>query len=133
MKIVSFGDIHMAIEQMGKIAAELASANLVILSGDLTNFGGRTDAAKVVNAVKRYCPQVLALPGNVDRPEVVDFLRAEHLSLHRENRRLGELVVFGCGGSNITPFHTPLEYEDVELGVILADAYAGVADAPVQL
>lgn len=133
MKIVSFGDVHMAIAQMGKIATELASADLVILSGDLTNFGGRTDAAKVVHAAKRYCPQVLALPGNVDRPQVVDFLRAEHMSLHRENRRLGELVVFGCGGSNITPFHTPLEYEDVELGVILADAYAGVADAPVQL
>jgi Icc-related predicted phosphoesterase len=133
MKIVSFGDVHMAIAQMSKIAAELATADLIILSGDLTNFGGRADAAKVVRAAKRYCPQVLALPGNVDRPEVVDFLRSEHVSLHRENRRLNELAIFGCGGSNVTPFHTPLEYEDVELGVILADAYAGVADVPVQL
>jgi len=32
MKIVSFGDVHMAIAQMGKIATELASADLVILS-----------------------------------------------------------------------------------------------------
>ena len=76
---------------------------------------------------------MLALPGNVDKPDVLDFLQAEHVSLHRENRRLDELAIFGCGGSNITPFHTPLEYEDAELGTMLADAYAGVGDAPVHL
>lgn len=43
MKIVSFGDVHMAISPMAKIAVELATADLVILSGDLTNFGGRTE------------------------------------------------------------------------------------------
>lgn len=39
MKIVSFGDAHMAIGQMNKIALELATSDLVILSGDLTTFG----------------------------------------------------------------------------------------------
>ena len=90
MKIVAFGDVHMSTAQMSKIALELASADLIILSGDLTNFGGRADAAKVVYAAKSYCPQVLALPGNVDQPEVLDFLQTEHVSLHGEHRRLGE-------------------------------------------
>jgi uncharacterized protein len=133
MKIVSFGDVHMAIAQMQKIALELASADLIILSGDLTNFGGRVDAAKVLQAARTYCRQVLALPGNVDQPEVLDFLQAEQVSLHREHRCVDELSIFGCGGSNITPFHTPLEYEDAALGVILADAHKGVTEAPLQL
>lgn len=133
MKIVSFGDVHMAIPQMRKIAVELATTDLILLSGDLTNFGGRADAEKVVSAAKSYCPHVLALPGNVDKPDVLDFLQAEQISLHRESRDLGELAVFGCGGSNITPFHTPLEFEDAELGAMLADAYAEVKDAPVRL
>ena len=133
MKIVSFGDVHMAIAQMSKIAVELASADLIILSGDLTNFGGRADAAKVVHTAKRYCPHVLALPGNVDQLEVLDVLQAEQVSLHGEHRRVGELMIFGCGGSNITPFHTPLEYGDGELGAMLTDAYVGVAEAPLQL
>ncbi len=133
MKIVSFGDVHMAIAQMNKIAVELASADLLLLSGDLTNFGGRAEAAKVVHAAQHYCPQVLALPGNVDRPEVIDFLQDEQVHLHRTSRRVGEIVFFGCGGSNITPFRTPLEYQDEELGAILADAYRGVAEVPVQL
>jgi uncharacterized protein len=133
MKIVSFGDVHMAIGQMSKIAVELASADLIILSGDLTNFGGAADAAQVITAARRYCPQVLALPGNVDRPDVLDFLQAEHVSLHRQSRRIRQLALFGCGGSNITPFCTPLEYTDGELGSMLADAYVGANDAPIQL
>lgn len=133
MKIVSFGDIHMAIAQMAKIAVELSTADLIILSGDLTNFGGSADAAKVVNAARTYCPAVLALPGNLDQPEVIDFLRAEQIALHGESRRWGELGLFGCGGSNLTPFHTPLEYQDEELGAILEQAYTGVTDAPLRL
>lgn len=133
MKIVSFGDVHMAIGHMRKIAVELATADLIILSGDLTNFGGTVDAAQVLNAARRYCPHVLALPGNVDQPEVMDFLYAEQVNLHRQNRLIGQLALFGCGGSNITPFRTPLEYTDGELRAMLAEAYVGVNDIPVKL
>jgi hypothetical protein len=133
MKIVSFGDIHMAIRRMARIALELSTADLIILSGDLTNFGGAAEARQVVDAVRSYCPTVLALPGNLDRPEVIEFLRAEHIGFHGESRRLGDLGLFGCGGSNLTPFHTPLEYGDEELAAILAQAYTNVADAPLQL
>jgi len=133
MKIVSFGDVHMAIGQMRKIAVELSTADLLILSGDLTNFGGVADTTKVLTAARSYCSAVLALPGNLDRPEVIGFLRAENVALHGESRRIGQLGLFGCGGSNITPFHSPLQYQDAQLGEVLAQAYTGVADAPVQL
>jgi Icc-related predicted phosphoesterase len=133
MKIVSFGDVHMAIGQMNKIALELATADLLVLSGDLTNFGGIADTTKVLTAARSYCSTVLALPGNLDRPEVIGFLGAENVALHGESRRIDQLGLFGCGGSNITPFHTPLEYQDEQLGEVLAQAYAGVADAPLQL
>ena len=133
MKIVSFGDIHMAIRQMSKIAADLSTADLIILSGDLTNFGGPTEAAIVVQAARRYCSVVLALPGNLDRPEVIKFLQTEQISLHGECRRVGQLGIFGCGGTNLTPFHTPLEYQDNELGTLLLQAHANVTSTPLQL
>jgi hypothetical protein len=133
MKIVSFGDVHMAFGHMAKIAAELTTADLLILSGDLTNFGGRDEASKVLSAARSYCPDVLALPGNLDRPDVIDFLKSEHAALHGESQWVNRLGIFGCGGSNITPFQTPLEYQDEELGAILARAHRKVANAPVQL
>jgi len=133
MKIVSFGDIHMAIHQMEKIAAEVATANLIILCGDLTHFGGCAEAKRVLDVARSYCPTVLAVPGNVDHPEVISLLQEEGASLHGQSRYLDDLGVFGCGGSNITPFRTPLEYRDEELGVILAQAHAEVVTAPMQL
>lgn len=133
MKIVSFGDVHMAVKPMAKIAVELLTADLIILSGDLTNCGGCAEAKQVLDAARSYCPAVLALPGNLDRPEVIEFLQNEQAALHGRHRRIDNLGVFGCGGSNITPFHTPLEYHDEELGAILAHAYTDVADAPLQL
>ena len=133
MNIVSFGDVHMAVSPMAKIAVELATADLVILSGDLTNFGGCADVRRVLAAVRSYCPAVLALPGNLDRPEVVHFLHNEEIDLHGTHRRFENLEIFGCGGSNITPFHTPLEYQDEELGTLLAQAVAEVSEAPWRL
>jgi Icc-related predicted phosphoesterase len=130
MRIVSFGDIHMSLRNIERLAPELAAADLVILSGDLTNFGGRDDAAQVLAATRRHARQVLALSGNLDQLDVMDFLREQGISLHGEFRQVGRLGIFGCGGSNLTPFHTPTELTDEEIGVLLERGYAGVAQAP---
>lgn len=133
MKLLAFGDIHMATGQLDRIAQELKTADLVVLSGDLTNFGGSRAARTVIEGVRRYCATVLALPGNLDRPEVIEYLRGERISLHGENHRIGDLDLFGCGGSNPTPFRTPLEYEEEALQAILTQAHAQTTGAPVQI
>jgi len=133
MRIVSFGDIHMSLRTIDQLAPELAAADLAILSGDLTNFGGSTAAAQVLAATRRHTRTVLAVSGNLDQLDVIDFLRDEGVSLHGESRRLDDLGIFGCGGSNPTPFHTPTELSDEEIGLLLERGYAGVADAPHRL
>jgi Icc-related predicted phosphoesterase len=130
MRIVSFGDVHMSLRNIERLAPELRTADLVILSGDLTNFGGRDEAAQVLAATRQHARQVLAVSGNLDQLEVIDFLRDEGISLHGESRRFGDLGIFGCGGSNRTPFHTPTELSDEEIGLLLERGYAGVAQAP---
>jgi Icc-related predicted phosphoesterase len=133
MRIVSFGDIHMSLRSIERLAPELRAADLVILSGDLTNFGGADDAEKVMAATRQHARAVLAVSGNLDQPEVLDFLRAQGVSLHGEARRFGDLGIFGCGGSNLTPFRTPTELSEDELAAVLDRAWALVADAPLVL
>jgi Icc-related predicted phosphoesterase len=133
MRIISFGDVHMSLRNIERLAPELAAADLVILSGDLTNFAGRDDAAAVLDAATRHAREVLAVSGNLDRREVIDFLRERRVSLHGESRRYGDLGIFGCGGSNLTPFRTPTELSDDEIEAVLESAHAGVADAPRRL
>ena len=133
MRFVCFGDIHMALRPIERMAPLLAGADAAILTGDLTNFGDPPDAFRVVDAVRARCPTVWAVTGNLDMAWVIDAFRDAGISLHGEARRVGDLGIFGCGGSNVTPMDTPTELEEHELAGVLEQAHAGVADAPRRL
>ena len=49
MKIISFGDVHMATRNLDRMGEVMRDCDLVIVSGDLTNFGGVEDARKVIS------------------------------------------------------------------------------------
>lgn len=133
MRIVSFGDIHMALGAIERLRSELQQADLVLLSGDLTNFGGPQESAQVLAATRRYARQVFAVSGNLDRPAVIDFLRMEGISLHGGAYAVGDIGVFGCGGSNVTPFHTPTELSENQISQLLQRGYAAVTQAPKKI
>jgi Icc-related predicted phosphoesterase len=126
MKIISFGDVHMATENLERMSGVIGPDDTVIISGDLTNFGGESDAAKVLAAVRRACRRVLAVPGNLDRPEVISFLEREEVALHGRGVLVDGLAVFGCGGSNVTPFKTPFELSEDEIYQTLMRGYREV-------
>ena len=126
MKIVSFGDVHMATRNLARMAEVLRHTDLIIVSGDLTNFGGIDDARKVLDEVRGACPRVLALPGNLDRREVTPFLEAEGIALHGKGVVVDGVGIFGCGGSNITPFKTPTELTEDEIYETLRRGYTTV-------
>jgi Icc-related predicted phosphoesterase len=133
MRFVCFGDIHMAFGAIARLAPELVAADVAILTGDLTNFGDPPDAVQIVEAVRRHCPTVLAVTGNLDMPTIIETFRDAGISLHGVGRRFGGLGVFGCGGSNITPMDTPTELEEGEITAVLERAHEAVADAPRRL
>ncbi|MGH7836474.1 MAG: metallophosphoesterase family protein [Candidatus Binataceae bacterium] len=128
MKIVSFGDVHMATRNLQRMDAVMRDTDLVIVSGDLTNFGGADDARKVIDEVRRVCPQVLAVPGNLDQREVFPWLETERIALHGRGVIAGGVAIFGCGGSNLTPFGTPSEFSEAEIYDALHRGYAEVRD-----
>jgi len=127
MKIVSFGDVHMATSNLARMGDVLQDTDLVIVSGDLTNFGGADDAGRVIGAVQRACPHVLALPGNLDKREVIPYLDESGVGFHGHGSVIGGVAIFGCGGSNITPFKTPTEFTEDEIADTLERGYAEVA------
>jgi len=133
VRLVCFGDVHMALHAIERLAPALRAADVAILTGDITNFGEPSDAFRVVDAVRAHCPTVWAVTGNLDMAWVIDAFRDAGISLHGEARRVGDLGIFGCGGSNVTPMDTPTELEEHELAGVLEQAHAGVADAPRRL
>jgi Icc-related predicted phosphoesterase len=128
VKIVSFGDVHMATRNLDRMGDVMRDTDLVIISGDLTNFGGRAEAGKVLSDVRRACPNVLALSGNLDRLEVIPFLVEEGVALHGKGTVVSGVGIFGCGGSNITPFATPTELTEDEIYATLRAGYEQVRE-----
>jgi uncharacterized protein len=126
MKIVSFGDVHMATRNLQRMDAVMRDTDLIIVSGDLTNFGGIDDAGKVLNDVRGACGHVLALPGNLDTRAVIPFLEREGVALHGRGVVIDGVAIFGCGGSNITPFKTPTELTEDEIYETLMRGYGEV-------
>jgi Icc-related predicted phosphoesterase len=78
--------------------------------------------------VRAACKQVLAVPGNLDRSEVFPFLERAGIALHGRGLTVGGVGIFGCGGSNITPFRTPSEFTEDEIYDALMRGYGQVRD-----
>lgn len=129
---IAIGDIHDKIDNLAKIP-ELNKASGIIITGDLTNCGNATAAERIMAIAEQYGLPVLAQPGNMDLAEVNGWLERTGHNLHDHMHELTpELAVFGIGGSNITPFHTPTEFSEEEYGAWLESLWKEAAKYPRQ-
>lgn len=133
MQMMAFGDIHEYLHTLEPLEAALRQADLVLVSGDLTRWRGPTTAAKVLDAIARFNPHILAQVGNTDTWETHQYLEQCGISLHGRGYRFGPLGIFGVGGSNQTPFYSPTEFSEEELADTLLAGYTMVQDAPYKL
>jgi Icc-related predicted phosphoesterase len=123
MKIIAFGDIHMATAETGRIPG-IREADLIILNGDLTNYGGTAEVRSVLDDIMKINPNVLAQFGNLDGGDVNDYLEELGINLHGQARLVqGEVCLIGVGGSNFTPFNTPSEFPEKEISNLANKAF----------
>ncbi len=132
MRIIAFGDIHMDYKCIEEIP-NIEDADLVIITGDLTNYGGVGEAELVLKTVEQLNRNILAIHGNLDLPSVANYLMKKGISLHKTGKIIDNVGFMGVGGSNPTPFDTPSEYSEEELRQIVTTAYSFVKDAPVKI
>lgn len=109
---IAIGDIHDDADNLAKIP-NLSEAAAIIITGDLTNYGNSEKAKKILSLIEQYGVPVMAQIGNMDLPEVNEWLEKNALNLHTHVRELTpDTAIFGLGGSNITPMHTPSEFTE---------------------
>ncbi len=133
MQIMAFGDVHEYIHALERLSTPLQTADLVLISGDLTRWRGPDTAAKVLTAVQQHNPNLLAQVGNTDSWETHRYLDDLGINLHAQGHRFGDLGVFGVGGSNPTPFYTPTEFSEAELADFLMAGYEAVQEASYKI
>jgi Icc-related predicted phosphoesterase len=128
MRIIAFGDIHMNPGDVENIPG-IHSADHIIITGDITHFGTRTDAEKMINKLMTINSNILGVAGNLDQPDVARYLEDNGLSLHGKGKIINGVGIIGLGGSNYTPFKTPYEFSEPELANLLVKGVSQVGDA----
>ena len=114
MKIIGISDLHGRFSAQLLSGLPLAEADVVVISGDITNFGGEGEAAAIIDEIRSNGPQVLAVGGNCDPAEVDAYLARAGYSLDGRCVRVGKYCFLGfsgaLGGSGATP-HELMEEE----------------------
>ncbi len=103
MKIFAAGDIHGDTNLVKRLAskANKEHVDLVILTGDLTNFEQSTD--NLIGPFKKFGLKVLLIPGNHETVATADFLAELYgvKNIHGYSVRYKDIGIFGAGGSTV--------------------------------
>jgi Icc-related predicted phosphoesterase len=127
---IGFGDIHEDISLLNEIP-DLADADGVIISGDITNRGGTQKADQILQRISAVNPNIYAQIGNMDRAEITDYLEEKGWNIHARGKQLADNIgIMGVGYSTPTPFRTPSEVPDAMLGQWLDKGYEQIKHIP---
>jgi uncharacterized protein len=115
MKIVALSDIHSCLDYLeanSSAVCDLEQADLTVISGDITNFGGYNETDEIISHLQVYNENVLAVPGNCDLPEADRYLRDKGINLNCNCIEKNNYLFTGIGGFNPCSRHDRKECND---------------------
>jgi Icc-related predicted phosphoesterase len=118
VKLLIFSDIHEDWRALEKLMAQ--QADYYVAAGDLANWGRGLEKAATI--LQPHAGRVWVLPGNHESAvEIQQFCsQSGFRDLHAQSLELAGHRIAGLGYSNPTPFNTPGEFSEAELGDRLA-------------
>ena len=131
MDIIALSDIHSSLSfltSQSPVANDLKNADIVLISGDITNFGDAAHAEAVINRLRSYNSHIFAVPGNCDPPGVDEYLRSMDINLNCNCIQNGSISFVGLGGSLACKRHGPDESKEQEFSVCLKHVVERVPD-----
>ncbi len=122
MRIFQVSDIHGSFEAAERIPekAKELKADLIVIAGDITHFGGPSDAEEILEIISKAELPIFFVSGNCDSPELLKW-NPEKLNAVNLNGRLKEFSGYtfvGAGGGS-GKFGTLTELEEEEFEDVL--------------
>ena len=114
MKILAISDIHGEKRFFNSAAELMESVDIIAISGDITSNGKIEEAEEILSIIENYNNNILAVHGNWDKIEILDFFIEKGYNLHADGKIINNVGFFGAGGSSKTPMNTFTEYNDEE-------------------
>lgn len=114
MRIFAIADPHGDYSKIKGLLKKAGEIDLVLVAGDITNFG---PDEKALELLELFDVPILAVPGNCDQPSILKVLdNSKAINLHENSYTIDDTVFIGYGGSNPTPFCTPFEMQECDIG-----------------
>lgn len=126
MKIIVLPDLHEDLGNIHRLGRALSEVDLLLLTGDLTNGGSAADAEKMLDLIRGFNSNILAIPGNWDPPEVDDYLSQTGINLNHRHVILEGLAFIGMGAALPGPAPTPNEISETDFEHFLDKAVSGL-------
>jgi len=115
MKILVMGDIHGQCQNIFKYLQK-NRVDLIILTGDITHFGPEKLGEEILNEICVFDTLTLAIPGNCDQTYIYGEIESSNaINIHNKSVIMKNIGICGFGGSNTTPFNTPLEFAEMQI------------------
>ena len=127
MRLLAVTDIHDKPEMLGRILADAPACDLVLLGGDITNFGSVADAKRLVGQVQDTGKPVLAVAGNCDSAQIEQRLIDLDISLFRRGEIRDGVGLQGL--SAMPPWRQMYQFTEDELAEHLQEGLAAIDGA----
>lgn len=101
------------------VKAEETKAEVLLIGGDITHFGSIQAAKDLLLILTELRLPIFFVPGNCDPPSLVGVDIEGAVCIHGTHQTYGDVTFIGVGGSNFSPFGTPFEMSDEEIGEVL--------------
>jgi Icc-related predicted phosphoesterase len=126
MKLLCITDLHGDHDVLNYILADAGAVDLVLLGGDITNFGTPNAAESVVRQIQRSGVEVLAVAGNCDSESIDQRLAELDVSLFGRGVVRGPIGFHGV--SAMPPWHGSMyELTETQIAEALAQGDAPIA------
>lgn len=126
--IVCITDLHGNRESLDRILADAGPVDLVLLGGDITNFGSPEDAEDLVHQAQQAGQHVWGVAGNCDSAQIERRLEDLGVSLRGRGIVLGDLGLHGL--SAMPPWRSGMyQFTEEELADMLRTGYEQIAGA----
>jgi Icc-related predicted phosphoesterase len=119
MKIFVFSDLHGSSSILERLVAKAADADLLLMAGDLTDFGGESEARALLELMGSLTKKLAIVGGNCDKRGARDLLNDQGLSVDGLARIVVGALVLGAGGGTRHTGITPYERREEELAEAL--------------
>jgi len=133
MKILAVSDLHGDVKPITSYLQN-NKVDLIIIAGDITHFGPAELGEDILNEISSFHTPVLAIPGNCDPGSIhVNLDNSQAINIHARNMVIRDIGICGFGGSNPTPFDTPLEFEEIQIYDEAKKALNGIKEQKITL